>query len=135
MIRALTVSCTVLTIAPLAVCTANIAAAPPSSGQCSFVLAPLKVVQVSGVSMVAGMVQAGGCSTPIEPNLQVVCVSVEGDDSAGQCASAFAPDQPAVVYYPYRPGATYIATGKGCGQIFNPSSERCQDLGPARATM
>jgi hypothetical protein len=137
MIRLLAVGWTVLGIVALGVSTANTSNASPSNGagQCSFYLSAPKVVKFSGVSMVAATAQAGACPVDVEPNSTVVCVSVEGDTSNGQCASEYSPDQPAIVYYPYRPGATYILSGKGCGQIFIPPSEKCQDLGPTRVTL
>lgn len=37
---------------------------------------------------------------------------------------------------PYRPGATYIARGRGCGKVFEDALEpNCQMLGPINATL
>ncbi len=68
------------------------------------------------------------------PNLSVVCLSMQGDDSSGQCAHENSAD-PAVIYYTYRPGATYVLTGQGCANLFVPPYTICQDFGPSRYTL
>ena len=46
------------------------------------------------------------------------------------------PEAAQVFYEPYRPGATYISTGRGLGTLFNDMSEpNWQVLGPVSATL
>lgn len=69
-----------------------------------------------------------------------VCLTVAGSDSAGQCAYASEPHT-ALVYFPYRPGETYIATGKGCMNTLQGSASPaapatlCQDIPASRVTL
>ena len=107
----------------------------PEAGQCAFVLTSAKVVNISGVNFATATVQPGPCTMHASPNLSTVCLSLEGDSSSGQCASKNGGD-PAVVYYAYRPGATYVVTGQGCASTFNtPPYTICQNLGPSRVTL
>lgn len=117
-----------------------VAASPPGgNGQCSFVLEGPNVVKVSGVNYVTATVHTGSCTLNASTN-STVCLSVEGDDSAGQCATAYHPAS-TVVYYPYRPGATYVVKGQGCADIMQGSHSPatpttvCQDIAPTRATL
>ncbi len=138
MMRLTAVLATSVTIgfACLASTTAAIASPPddPATDQCSFVLSPLKVVQVSGTSMVSVTLQPGKCSAEANPSSSLVCISIDGDSSAGQCASMGIPG-PAVLYYPYRAGATYSVRGRGCADYFKPPYERCQTFGPSQFTL
>ena len=84
-------------------------------------------------------VHAGTCTLNAHVGA-TVCLSVEGSESAGQCGSGYDP-QPAVVYYPYRPGATYVVKGQGCTDILqgtqSPASPStvCHDIAPSRVTL
>jgi hypothetical protein len=116
------------------------AASPPGgNGQCSFVLDGPKVVNMSGVNLVTATVHAGECTLHAHTET-TVCLSVEGDDSAGQCAWGYDPN-PAVVYNPYRPGATYVVKGLGCADTLEGSDSPatpatvCQDISPSRVTL
>jgi hypothetical protein len=116
------------------------AASPPGgNGQCSFVLDGPKVVNVSGVNYVTATVHPGSCTLHAHTEA-TVCLSVEGDSSAGQCGSGYDPT-PAVVYYPYRPGATYVVKGQGCTDTLQGSDSPatpatiCQDISPSRVTL
>ncbi|OBH11740.1 hypothetical protein [Mycobacterium sp. E1747] len=110
------------------------AAPTDAEGQCSFVLETPKVVQVSGVDFVMATAHPGPCTLEISPNRTTVCVSIEGDDSQGECRSANGP-RTAVVYYTYRPGATYVIKGRGCANGFTPPYTTCQDIAPSRFTL
>ncbi len=130
-----------LAIGPIAVYFANSAAASPpgGNGQCSFGLEGPKVVKVSGVDYVTATVRAGSCT--LHAHVQTtVCLSVEGDDSAGQCGWGYDPN-PAVVYYPYRAGATYVVKGQGCADTLEGSDSPatpatiCQDISPSRVAL
>jgi hypothetical protein len=114
----------------------------PASEQCSWVVNPPRVVQVSTTRMVLATVKPGPCAMDAIPNGSVVCLSVQGGDTQGQCGKKVDAD-PASVYYPYRPGATYILTGQGCVDVFEssnvqrtgPTSNVCQAIGPMSFTL
>ena len=109
---------------------ANAEPTPP----CSFTLSPPQVVQVSGASLVTATVAPAGCEVPANPHLSVACLKLQGSDSPGQCMDATG-IVTARVYYPYRPGATYVSTGKGCASTGNPPTSICQSVGPYTATL
>ena len=134
--RTLVVSGAALSLTFGGVCCAGIASTSPpaSSGQCTFVLPPPKVVQVSGVSFVYATMAPGPCTIEANPNSSVVCVSVEGSDSTGQCATTNGPS-PAVLYFTYRPGATYVVKGQGCSSVNVPPYTICQDFPASRITL
>jgi hypothetical protein len=136
MMRTFVVSSAAISLAFGGVCCAGIADASPSdgSGQCTFVLPPLKVVQVSGVNFVFATMAPGPCTIEANPNSSVVCVSVEGSDSTGECAHTNGPS-PAVLYYAYRPGATYVVKGQGCSSVNVPPYTICQDFPASRITL
>ena len=121
-----------------AACPAGIAHASPSdddgTGQCTFVLSQPKVVQVSGLSLVSATMRPGPCTIHATPNLSVVCLSVVGSGTQGECASKNGQD-PAEVRYPYQPGATYVLRGQGCASTFVPPYTLCQDFGPTQITL
>ena len=140
MIRSFGAFSAFLAIFPIGLYYAGSAAAAPSeNGQCSFVLDGPKVVKVSGVDLVTASLQTGACTLHGQPSL-TVCLSVDGGDSAGQCTRGFDPSS-AVVYYPYRPGATYVVRGQGCTDIMQGSASPatpttvCQDIPPSRVTL
>lgn len=127
---------TVLAMAFGGVFCAALADASPSngSGQCTFVLQRPKVVQVSGVNFVYATMAPGPCTIEANPNSSVVCVSVEGSESTGQCATTNGPS-PAVLYFAYRPGATYVVKGQGCSSVNVPPYTICQDFPASRITL
>lgn len=130
-----------LAICPVGVYYAGSSAASPpgGTGQCSFVLEGPKVVNISGVNYVTAVVRAGSCTLHAHSEA-TVCLSVDGDDTAGQCGWGYDP-QPAVVYYPYRPGATYVVNGKGCTDTLEGSQSPatpatiCHDISSSRVTL
>jgi hypothetical protein len=105
--------------------------APP----CSFTLTPPRVVQVSGRDMVTTTVAPAGCSVGAEPTLSVACVQMQGSQTAEQCESKQGTQTAQVYYAPYRAGATYTATGRGCASTGNPPKSICQTSGPLTATL
>jgi hypothetical protein len=121
-----------------AACPAGIAHASPSdddgTGQCTFVLSQPKVVQISGLSLVSATMRPGPCTIHATPNVSVVCLSVVGSGTQGECASKNGQD-PAEVRYPYQPGATYVLRGQGCASTFVPPYTLCQDFGPTQITL
>ena len=141
MIRLLGALAAFLAICPIGVYYAGSSTASPpgGTGQCSFVLEGPKVVNVSGVNYVTAVVHAGSCTLHAHTE-STVCLSVDGDDSAGLCESGYDP-LPAVVYYPYRPGATYVVKGQGCSDTLEGSQSPatpatvCQDISPSRVRL
>jgi hypothetical protein len=131
-------SLTALSAGLLLTFTAAVAHASPSddegTGECSFILTPPKVVQLSGLHLVVATLRPGPCTMHANPNLSVVCLSVAGSGSQGECASKNGAD-PAEVRYPYQPGATYIVKAQGCASTFVPPYTLCQDYGPSQTTL
>jgi len=125
-----------LLMAFIAVCPAGVSHASPSGGddpgQCTFVLTPPKVVQVSGLSLVSATLGPGPCTMHASPNSSTVCLSVAG--SQGECASKNGPDL-AVARYPYQPGTTYVVRAEGCASLFVPPYTLCQNFGPSQFTL
>lgn len=133
MIRSLMVltAATALTFAGAAgVAGAEPAPLPP----CSYTLSPPQVVQISGTNMVTATLTPAACDQS-DSYLLVACVQLQGSDGPGQCAQGQG-ILPAQVYYqPYRPGATYISTGRGCSSKGNPPQPFCRPTGPFTATL
>jgi hypothetical protein len=136
--RSLTALSAGLLITFIAVHPAGVALASPSdddgTGQCTFVLSQPKVIQLSGMSLVSATMRPGPCTMHATPNLSVVCLSVVGSGTQGECGSKNGQD-PAEVRYPYQPGATYILRGQGCASLFVPPYTLCQDFGPTQITL
>ncbi|MDT5410329.1 MAG: hypothetical protein QOG14_2549 [Mycobacterium sp.] len=136
--RSLTALSAGLLIAFIAVLPAGVALASPSdddgTGQCTFVLSQPKVIQLSGMSLVSATMRPGPCTMHAAPNMSVVCLSVVGSGTQGECGSKNGQD-PAEVRYPYQPGATYILKGQGCASLFVPPYTLCQDFGPTQITL
>lgn len=131
MIRSLAVLAVALTFAA----TTGVAHAEPGPPKaCSYVLSPPHVVQLSGTNVVTATLSPASCDQS-NVSLSVACVQLQGSDGHEQC------DQgegiiPAQVYYqPYRPGATYVATGRGCALKGNPPQPICDTTGPIAATL
>jgi hypothetical protein len=141
MIRSFSAFSAFLAICPIGVYYAGSSAASPpgGSGQCSFVLDGPKVVDLSGAKYVTATAHPGACTLHAHTET-TICVSIEGGDSAGQCGSGYDP-RPAIVYYPYRPGATYVVKVQGCVDVLEGSDSpatpttMCQDISPTRATL
>ena len=110
----------------------SIAAPFDDEPECVFDIAPPKVVAVSGVNMVEASIKSRKCTIDGSPGSVVVCMSIDGDDSAGQCASG---GFIAELYYPYRAGATYVTKGQGCALIPQPPYRLCQDIPASRVTL
>jgi hypothetical protein len=136
--RSLTALSAGLLMAFIALYPAGVAQASPSddegTGECSFILTPPKVVQLSGLHLVVATLRPGPCTMHANPNLSVVCLSVAGSGSQGECASKNGAD-PAEVRYPYQPGATYVVKAQGCASTFEPPYTLCQDYGPSQFTL
>jgi hypothetical protein len=113
--------------------TVSSAQADPARWPCDIRLTPPAVVDVSGRQMVTATVDPAGCTVAAEPTMSVACLQLQGSQSAEQCAQQEGPGTARVYYAPYRPGATYIATGRGCANVGNPPTSVCQTAGPLTA--
>ena len=114
--------------------TAAVAGARPSPPPCAYTLSPPQVVQLSGTNVVTATLSPAACDRSIA-YLSVACVQLQGSDGPGQCAQGQGLLPAQVFYEPYRPGATYIATGRGCATTGNPPQPVCQPMGPLTATL
>jgi hypothetical protein len=111
-----------------------VASAEPSPSPCSYRLSPPQVVQLSGTNAVTATLSPASCDRSVA-YLTVACVQLQGSDGPGQCQQQNGILTAQVFYQPYRPGTTYIATGRGCANTGNPPQPVCQPLGPLTATL
>ena len=114
--------------------TASVAGAEPSPAPRAYTLSPPQVVQVSGTNVVTATLTPAACNRS-EPYRLVACIQLQGSDGPGQCAQGEGVLPAQVYYQPYRPGATYAATGRGCALTGNPPQPVCQPTGPFAATL
>jgi hypothetical protein len=113
---------------------AAMARAEPSPPPCSYRLSPPQVVQLSGTNAVTATLSPAACDRSVA-YLTVACVQLQVSDGPGQCQQQNGILTAQVFYQPYRPGATYIATGRGCANTGNPPRPVCQPMGPPTATL
>nr|WP_090341045.1 hypothetical protein [Mycolicibacterium malmesburyense] len=112
------------------------AGAQPPQPACGYTISPPQVVNTDGVSKVTATVTFYACGAPFQPAYSVACVHRAGHDSQGQCTQARGPATAQVFFEPYQPGATYTASGRGCGKVFQDALEpNCQMLGPINVTL
>ena len=114
--------------------TASIAHAQPAPATCDYELTPPTVVNVSGTNVVTATVSPRACDGA-QTYQTVACIQMAGGPGAGQCArgNGLLPAQ--VYFQPYRPGATYTSTGRGCASAGNPPHKTCIETGPLTATL
>jgi hypothetical protein len=110
------------------------AGASPGPSACAYTLSPPHIVQLSGTNAVAATLSPAGCDSATA-YLSVACVQLQGSDGPGQCGQNNGTLTAQVWYQPYRPGATYIATGRGCANTGNPPRPVCRSMGPLTATL
>src|SRR5690606_26440360 len=110
------------------------ATAEPVASPCAYTLSPPHVVNVSGTDMVSVTMAPAGCDGAV-PYQSVACVQIEGSPGARQCKQNTGPLTARVYLSPYQPGATYVATGRGCATIGNPPQPVCESPGPVTATL
>lgn len=113
---------------------AAMARAEPSPPPCSYRLSPPQVVQLSGTNAVTATLSPAACDRSVA-YLTVACVQLQGSDGPGQSQQQNGILTAQVFYQPYRPGATYIATGRGCANTGNPPQPVCRPMGPLTATL
>jgi hypothetical protein len=114
--------------------TAAVVHADPSAPPCSYTLSPPQVVQLSGTNVVTATLSLAACNRSTAYQT-VACVQLQGSDGPGQCAQQNGILTAQVFYQPYRPGATYISTGRGCAITGNPPQPVCLPMGPLTATL
>ena len=114
--------------------TAAVASAEPSPATCSYRLSPPQIAQLGGARVVTATLSPAGCDQSTA-YMTVACVQMQGSDGPGQCAQQNGILTAQVFYQPYRPGATYTATGRGCANTGNPPQPVCQPMGPLTATL
>ena len=114
--------------------TAAVANAEPSAPPCSYRLSPPQVVQLSGTNVVTATLSPAACNQSTA-YLTVACVQLQGSDGPGQCAQQNGILTAQVFYQPYRPGGTYVSTGRGCANTGNPPQGVCVPIGPLTATL
>lgn len=112
----------------------SVAGAQPEQNGCTYVLSAPSVVNVSGTDMVTATVNIGACDGAVTYQT-TACISLHGADDAGHCAQGRGILPAQVFFQPYRPGATYTATGRGCASKGNPPQKYCQEVGPFTATL
>jgi hypothetical protein len=105
---------------------------PPKA--CSYTLSPPHVVQLSGTSMVTATLSPAACDRS-QSYLSVACVQLQGGEGPPKCQQGEGVLTAQVYYAPYRPGATYIATGRGCALTGNPPQPVCLTTGPYSETL
>ncbi len=133
MIRPLLMLFMALTVGVTGLAGASVANAGPPP-PCAFLLSPPHVVPTPSGDQVAATLTPGECGPGAMPYVSVACVQLQGDGSANVCAPARGTDT-AQAYVPFRPGATYVSTGRGCATwIGQPPAPNCQVLGPVGAT-
>jgi hypothetical protein len=129
MIRACLVLSVAAALTVVGVAVAHAQPPPP----CVFTLSAPAVVQGSGGAAVAATVEPVECGWGAEPGYSVACLQMA--DSPTTCTQADGRDSARIFYAPYVPGASYTATGRGCGSwVGQPPAPLCQHLGPNTAT-
>jgi hypothetical protein len=113
---------------------APVASAEPSQPPCEYTLSPPHVVPLGDGTAVTSTLSLGACNQSVG-YMTVACVQLQGSDGPGQCARQNGILTAQVFYQPYRPGATYIATGRGCANTGNPPQPVCKSMGPLTATL
>jgi hypothetical protein len=113
--------------------TSGVASAEPAS-PCGYTLSPPQVVQLSGTSVVTATLSPAGCDQS-NVYLSVACLQLQGSGGPGRCEQNTGPLTARVYYEPYTPGATYVATGRGCATTGNPPQPFCQPAGPLTVTL
>ena len=99
-------------------------------GQCTWIPLPPAIIDVSGTTTVTAGLKRGPCTLTGNPSGMTVCLSIQSETSAGECANTYGVDAPHVNYR-YVPGATYVMTGRGCVNIYVAPYTLCQTFGPS----
>lgn len=108
---------------------AAVAGAQPAESPCNYTLTAPTVVSVSGTAMVTATVSPAACDGAVAFQT-VACIQMQGASGPAQCVQGKGIKPAQVFYQPYRPGATYTSTGRGCASKGNPPQTYCQEAGP-----
>ena len=84
--------------------------------------------------MVTATLSPGACERS-NVYVSVACLQLEGSPESAKCEQNNGMLTAQVFYAPYRPGATYISTGRGCANTGNPPQSVCTPVGPITATL
>lgn len=102
---------------------------------CTYTRSAPVVVPGSDGAVVTATVDSTGCGGGAEPDYSVACLQITGD-SVTTCTPSRGGGAARAFYAPYKPGASYTATGRGCGKwVGQPPAHLCQQLGPVSATL
>jgi hypothetical protein len=121
---------------------ATIGVSPPVSADpaptpvvpsCVYTLSDPQVVQVGEARMATATIKPFPCFGSITPNSSTVCLKPLVGNYGQKCADGYGPAG-AQVYQVYRPGITYVVTGRGCGSTA-PQGSVCSAVGPISATL
>jgi hypothetical protein len=107
----------------------------PVQATCTYTLSEPSLVETAGRPMVTATLSALPCSGVALPNEQTVCIELQGSGSAPQCKSIPGYATAQVYFAPYRPGSTYVSTGKGCAAVAPSQVSVCATQGPYSATL
>lgn len=102
---------------------------------CQYRMSDPEVIDVSGTPMVYAWVEPGACTGVAEPIETEVCLSAEGDSTAGRCTQRTGPMRVKVYLSPYEPGRSYTVRGRGCANQTQPPLFFCSTLGPKTVTL
>ncbi|ABM13835.1 hypothetical protein JN086_15405 [Mycolicibacterium austroafricanum] len=106
----------------------------PAPAACTFELTAPSVVNVSGTNVVTATVTTRACDGAVAYRT-TACIQMQGASGPGQCAHGNGINPAQVFFQPYRPGANYTSTGRGCASKGNPPQPYCQENGPFSATL
>lgn len=106
----------------------------PTATACTFELTAPRVVNVSGTDVVTATVTTRACDGAVAYRA-TACIQMQGASGPGQCAHGNGINPAQVFFQPYRSGATYTSTGRGCASKGNPPQGYCQENGPFTATL
>jgi hypothetical protein len=123
---------TTLALSAVAVPAVANAEPPPP---CNFTLSAPQVVQDGGVAKVTAILEPNPCGPPATTAKSVACIQPQGESATCMQSGESGGAQ---VFLPYRPGTTYVSTGRGCGGFEGfwwASAPLCQPLGPYNATL
>lgn len=122
-----------LAVAGMAVLPAT-ATAQPDTSPCDYELSAPQIVRVGNIDMVTATMTPAACDRAT-PYMSVACVQLQGNPGPGRCKQNNGPLTAQVFYSPHQPGATYVATGRGCAVKGNPPEPFCEPTGPITATL
>jgi hypothetical protein len=101
---------------------------------CAFTLSAPTVVPGSDRAVVSATLRPVECGPGAEPGYSVACLQIA--DSPTTCTQSRGWDDAQIRYAPYVPGASYTATGRGCGRwVGQPPAPLCQQLGPTTVVL